>query len=259
LTDTKEKGTYLCRNCGVPLFKDTSKFLSGCGWPSFDEEIPGSVERMPDKDGRRTEIVCCNCKGHLGHVFHGEGLTKKNTRHCVNSASIDFVPFTDVKSTDEVILAAGCFWGVEHLLKKLPGVLLTEIGYSGGQTPNPTYKEVCSKNTGHLEVVRVIFETEKLNLEKLLKYFLEIHDPYQKDGQGPDIGEQYLSAIFYYNDEQKKEAEKLLGILSSKGKQVATTVQPAKPFYIGEEYHQNYYEKKGSQPYCHKHVKRFDN
>ncbi|MBX9599102.1 MAG: bifunctional methionine sulfoxide reductase B/A protein [Burkholderiales bacterium] len=256
-TDNEQMGTYLCRNCGLALFRASSKFHSACGWPSFDGEIDGAVKSLPDADGRRTEIICSRCAGHLGHVFHGEQFTAKNTRHCVNSASLDFVTNTQVVDSEEIILAAGCFWGVEYYLQKLPGVLLTQVGYCGGHKLNPTYQEVCTKTTGHLEVVRVIFDPTRINLEQILKCFFEIHDPEQQDGQGPDIGNQYLSAIFYYNEEQKAVAETLIAELIKLGYQPATKLLAMAPFWIGEEYHRDYYDNKGTLPYCHGHTKRF--
>jgi peptide methionine sulfoxide reductase msrA/msrB len=251
------KGTYLCRQCGHALFRSDAKFISSCGWPSFDDEIEGRIKRLADPDGRRTEIRCQRCDGHMGHVFHGESYTETNQRHCVNSRSIDFVPDTEVDDTEEAIFAGGCFWGVEQLFKNLPGVLLTEVGYSGGTKDNPTYEEVCQGNTGHLEAIRVVYDSKKISYENITKYFLEIHDPTQPDGQGPDIGSQYLSAIYYHDEAQQQTAEKLLQVLRDKGLNVATQVQPVSVFWPAENYHQNYYEKTGKTPYCHIYKKRF--
>lgn len=256
-TETEIEGSYLCRNCGRALFRATNKFQSSCGWPSFDAEIEGSVEQIPDADAQRTEIICSNCLGHLGHVFHGEQYTTLNTRHCVNSAALDFVADTNVFETEEVILAAGCFWGVEYYLQRLDGVILTQVGYCGGQLKNPNYKEVCSQTTGHLEVVRVVFDRKKIDLETVLKRFFEIHDPEQTDGQGPDLGKQYLSAVFYYSNEQKHIAEQVINLLSAKGYKIATQIRPMEVFWIAEDYHHDYYNHKGSLPYCHGYTKRF--
>lgn len=255
--DFDQPGTYLCRQCGLALFRAQSKFHSGCGWPSFDAEIPGKVERKPDEDGQRTEILCKRCHAHLGHVFKGEGLTAKNTRHCVNSLSLDFVPDLTVEDTEEAIFAAGCFWGVEYYFKKLPGVLKTEVGYTGGHTDSPNYKKVCFGITGHFEAIRVLYDPKKINYEQVAKYFFEIHNPTQKDGQGPDLGRQYLSAAFYYDENQKQIIQKLIKELEQNGYHVATQVVPVSPFWPAEENHQNYYEKTNKEPYCHRHVKRF--
>ncbi len=256
----KAEGTYICRNCNTPLYRSVDKFDSGCGWPSFDDELPGAVKRLPDADGRRTEILCATCGGHLGHVFKGEKMTAKNTRHCVNSLSIRFVPEGELLPEPKVgraIFAGGCFWGVEYFMKQNPGVIRVTSGYTGGHTERPTYKEVCSKNTGHAEAVEVVFDPEKTDFEALAKLFFETHDPTQVNRQGPDIGTQYRSEIFYLNAEQKRIAEKLISELTDRGFDIATKVTEAGIFWPAEDYHQNYYENKGSKPYCHAYVKRF--
>jgi peptide methionine sulfoxide reductase msrA/msrB len=250
-------GTYLCRQCGLALFRSPSKFHSGCGWPSFDAEIPGNVNRETDADGRRTEILCARCSAHLGHVFHGENFTGKNTRHCVNSLSLDFVADSNIKDTAEAIFAAGCFWGVEHYFKKLSGVIKTEVGYCGGYSRQPSYEDVCTGNTGLFEAIRVIYDPEKINYEALAKYFFEIYDPTQTNGQGPDHGEQYLSVIFYYDAAQQNTAQALIKELENKNLRIATRVLPVSTFWRAEHYHQDYYAKTGKQPYCHHYVKRF--
>ncbi len=252
-----EKGTYICKQCNAPLYLSQDKFDSQCGWPSFDDEIPGAVKRQTDADGRRTEITCANCGAHLGHVFSGEGFTEKNIRHCVNSISMNFVPAIQQANTEIAYFAGGCFWGTEYYLHKVNGVISTTVGYMGGDTDNPTYQQVCAGNTGHVETVQVEFDPAIISFKELAKLFFEIHDPTQTDGQGPDIGEQYLSVIFYSNDEQKAVSEKLIKILQDKGYRVATTLQKADKFWDAEDYHQDYYQQNGKQPYCHIYTKRF--
>lgn len=252
--DFKEVGTYICKRCDAPLYRSEDKFNSGCGWPSFDDEIEGAVTRTLDADGHRVEITCTKCGAHLGHVFEGEGFTDKDTRHCVNSISMQFVP---ASVTEIAIFAGGCFWGVEHLLQQQDGVISVESGYTGGTTENPTYQDVLSHTTGHAEAVRVLYDPTKVDYETLAKLFFEIHDPTQVDGQGPDIGDQYRSEIFYNSPEQREVAERLIETLKSKGYDVATKLTEATTFYPAEDYHQDYYRTKGTQPYCHARVRRF--
>lgn len=257
LLNNKQAGTYVCKRCNAPLYRSSDKFESHCGWPSFDDEIKGAVKRVPDADGRRTEIVCANCGAHLGHVFLGEGFTPKNTRHCVNSISMKFVPEVD-KNIKKAYFASGCFWGTEYYFMKAKGVVHTAVGYMGGHVDHPTYQQVCQKNTGHLETAEIDYDPTKTSYEELVKLFFETHDFTQTNGQGPDIGPQYLSCIFYSNDEEKAIAEKYINILKLKGYKVATMIKPSSTFWKAEGYHQQYYEVKGDRPYCHKYTKIFD-
>ncbi len=252
----KEEGTYLCKRCETPLYKSSGKFDSDCGWPSFDDEIDGAVKRIPDKDGIRTEIVCANCNAHLGHVFLGEGYTPKNIRHCVNSISLTFVP-AKKKKTETAIFASGCFWGTQYHFSKKEGVISTKVGYTGGTVENVSYEEVCTGTTGHAEAVKVVFDPSIVSYKELTKLYFETHDPTQVDRQGPDIGTQYRTEIFYTGQEQKKVAEELISILKNKGMDVVTKVTKAGKFWEAEKYHQNYYKKKGGTPYCHIYKKLF--
>ncbi len=257
-TNYKEKGTYICKKCGAALYYSTDKFNSDCGWPSFDSEIKGAVKRIPDPDGLRTEIICANCGAHLGHVFIGEELTPKNVRNCVNSVSLDFVPSIMPEGRyGTAIFAGGCFWGVDYYMKQEQGVISVTSGYTGGHVKNPSYQQVCTGTTGHAEAVKIIYDPQKTSYEKLVRLFLDIHDPTQIGGQGPDIGDQYRSVIFYMNDDQKKIAGNDIGILKSKGYNVVTELVKASEFYDAEQYHQDYYFKNGKTPYCHKFVQRF--
>jgi peptide methionine sulfoxide reductase msrA/msrB len=282
--DHHAAGTYACRRCGTPLFSSDAKFDSGSGWPSFDQALPGAVREVPDADGSRTEVVCARCGGHLGHVFRGEGFTARQTRHCVNSLSLDFQQASDDKAVAtgpavapgatasagtcapttnaapakaEAFFAGGCFWGVEYWFEKMDGVLSAESGYMGGQVERPTYRQVCTGTTGHIETVRVVHDPSRVSFEALARRFFEIHDPTQVDRQGPDIGVQYRSVVFYADAAQREVAERLMRALVARGYEVATRLEPAATFWPAEGYHQDYYEHKGSEPYCHMPVDRF--
>lgn len=262
-------GTYLCRQCGVALYRSADKFDSGCGWPAFDDALPGMVRRLPDADGRRVEIQCSHCGAHLGHVFEGERLTAKNTRYCVNSVSMSFAPagsekeklglalYEKVKGTGVAVLAGGCFWGVEDGMSRLPGVVDVRSGYTGGHLDRPSYEDVCRGNTGHAEAVLVRFDPQKISYEAIVRRFFEIHDPTELNRQGPDVGTQYRSAIFWLDEDQKATAQKLMDELRSLGYHVVTTLEPAGPFYEAEAWHQDFAARTGRGA-CHLPVPRFD-
>lgn len=158
---------------------------------------------------------------------------------------------------ERAIFASGCFWGTEFYFQKAPGVISTTVGYIGGHVTNPTYREVCTGTTGHAEATEVFYDPSKTDFETLARLFFETHDPSQLNRQGPDIGTQYRSAVFYLNDDQKKITEKLIGLLEEKGLKIATEVTIATEFYTAENYHQDYYKNNGSTPYCHFFTRRF--
>lgn len=160
-------------------------------------------------------------------------------------------------TTEKAIFASGCFWGTEFYFQKVDGVISTAPGYIGGDKENPTYREVCTGRTGHAEAVEVIYDPSKTSYRELAKLFFETHDPGQVNRQGPDIGTQYRTEIFYLDDDQKKIAEELIATLKEKNFQVVTKVTPATTFYKAEDYHHQYYTKGGGNPYCHRYIKKF--
>ena len=242
-----EAGLFVCRACGNHLYDSSSKFDAGCGWPAFDKVKEGAIKKTSDFDlgYERTEITCAKCDGHLGHVFVGEKLTPENTRHCVNSISIRFIADDKLK---KATFAAGCFWGVEELFRSLKGVYSTDVGYIGGDTKNPTYKEVCYENTNHAEAVEILYDPKQIAYEELIQLFWENHNPTTLNRQGPDVGTQYRSAVFYHDDNQKEIAIKTMNELDSSGKfkePIVTQIVPSEKFYRAEEYHQEYLYKRG--------------
>ncbi len=164
---------------------------------------------------------------------------------------------TNEKNVETAYLAGGCFWGVAYYLEQVPGVLEVTAGYMGGHTDHPTYEAVCRGTTGHLETVEVRYDPSRVSYETILRTFFEIHDPTQEDGQGPDIGEQYRSAVFTTSAAQKRVANKLIGLLKANGYPVVTEVRPATRFWPAEDYHQDYYRRTGKRPYCHVRIPRF--
>ena len=252
--ENKAAGIYTCRQCGAGLYRSEDKFDSGCGWPSFDDEIKGAVKRTTDADGHRIEITCIRCDGHLGHVFTGERLTPKDTRHCVNSVSMDFVPKDRIK---RAIFAGGRFWNVEYQFQKFKGVLTVTSGYTGGTLEHPTYKKVSNGEGGHAEAVEVLYDSKATDYEALAKLFFEIHDPTQVNRQGADQGEQYRSAVFYLDDDQKKTVEKLAEQLKQSGLKLATQIVPAATFWPAEDDQQNHYRALGTKPEDSVRAKRF--
>lgn len=238
-----EHGVYLCKRCNNPLFRSEDKFHSGSGWPSYDDSIFNSVDEIPD--GSRTEIVCSNCGGHLGHIFRGEGYTERDARYCVNSASLNFIPSVQDEETpypnyQRAIFALGCFWGAEYSLKQPDGVIATSVGYTGGTTDFPTYESVSSHTTGHAEAVEVIFDQNILTYEDLVRHFFDSHDPTNTIRQGENNDGQYRSAIFYVNTDQKDIAELVKSDFQGSGSDVLTQIDQAGDFWQAEDYHQDY-------------------
>ncbi|GGP83369.1 bifunctional methionine sulfoxide reductase B/A protein [Shewanella ulleungensis] len=267
--DHDAHGVYCCKKCFAPLYKSEHKFNAHCGWPAFDDEIAGAVKRTPDADGRRVEITCDQCGGHLGHVFEGELLTDKNVRHCVNSVSMVFKSIDELNMSDsapnqiqKATFGAGCFWCVEAIFAQLEGVISVKSGYCGGDAKEANYHAVCSGRTGHAEVVHIEFDPAVIHFETLLSVLFESHNPTTLNQQGNDKGPQYRSVIFAHNSEQVDLANAYIKQLTAQGiwpNPIVTQISAFDTFYPAENYHDDYFAKHGEQPYCQLVVKpKFD-
>jgi len=274
--DNHKPGIYVDVVSGEPLFSSLDKFDSGTGWPSFTQPLKGTqvVEKKDSALGMvRTEVRSKIADSHLGHVFD-DGPGEKGLRYCINSASLKFIPveemdqagygqylepfvkagFTKAVTHETAILAGGCFWGMEEIIRKIPGVIKTTVGYSGGTTANPTYEEVCTGITGHAESIQVVFDPARLTYEGLLDYFFRMHDPTTPNRQHNDRGTQYRSAIFYTSEEQKQSAQRVKQRWDKSGKfsqPIVTEITAATKFYSAEDYHQKYLVKNPGGYTCH--------
>jgi peptide methionine sulfoxide reductase msrA/msrB len=275
--DNHKPGIYVDVVSGEPLFSSLDKFDSGTGWPSFTQPVKGTdiVEKKDVAYGMvRTEVRSKMADSHLGHVFDDGPGDKGGLRYCINSASLKFIPVEEMDQAgygrylepfvkaglikaaqhETAILAGGCFWGMEEIIRKIPGVLKTTVGYTGGTTANPTYEDVCTGETGHAEAIQVEFDSTKLSYEALLDYFFRMHDPTTLNRQHNDVGTQYRSAIFYTSEAQKKTAEIVTAKWDKSGKfkrPITTQIAAATKFYSAEEYHQKYLVKNPGGYTCH--------
>jgi peptide methionine sulfoxide reductase msrA/msrB len=262
-------GIYVDIVSGQPLFSSKDKFNSECGWPSFSKPLaPAALLEKPDYSHgmNRVEVRSSSADSHLGHLFNDGPAESGGLRYCINSASLRFVPVDaleqeglgqylalfdkNAKPSELATLAGGCFWGMQELLRKLPGVTSSQVGYTGGRVENATYEN----HEGHAEAVEVKFDPSVTNYEDVLRFFFRIHDPTTLYRQGNDIGASYRSAIFYHSLEQKQSAEKIIAEVNVSGKwlrPVVTEVTQAGTFWRAEDYHQDYLVKHPNGYTCH--------
>src|SRR5712691_11260103 len=291
-SDNKKAGIYVDVISGEPLFSSLDKYDSDTGWPSFTRSLEaGNVTTREDRTlwMTRTEVRSRHADSHLGHVFPNDPKPT-GLRYCMNSAALHFVPAEklaeegygdylplfgkekpaapagdprrreasggrpDSGKRQVALLAGGCFWGLEEILRGIPGVVKTEVGYAGGTTRDVNYEEVSTGTTGHAEAVRIVFDPERLSYDELLGYFFRMHDPTTPNRQGNDVGTQYRSAIFYTSEEQRRTAEAVKARIDASGKwsrPIVTQIVPAGEFWTAEEYHQDYLQKHPDGYTCH--------
>ena len=269
--DEHRDGVYVDVVSGKPLFSSKDKFDSGCGWPSFTKPLAGEdvVEKRDMSVGMvRTEVRSKKVDSHLGHVFEDGPKDRGGLRYCINSASLRFVPMEDLEKEglgsflplfgktapapkEEIAtLAGGCFWGMEDLIRKQPGVVAIEVGYTGGTIAHATYEH----HEGHAEAVQIRFDPTKTSFETLLRFFFRMHDPTTLNRQGNDMGSSYRSAIFYHSDAQRQTAERVKAEVDASGKwkqPIVTEITQAGPWWKAEDYHQDYLEKHPGGYTCH--------
>ena len=276
----KEEGIYVDVISGKPLFSSLDKFDSGTGWPSFSKPIDASeiVQKVDSSHGMtRTEVRSDSADSHLGHIFNDGPPETGGVRYCINSAALRFVAkenldkegygeylhlFQTVETTplaasgtlQEAVLAGGCFWGVEELIRVQEGVKDVKVGYTGGTVKDPTYKDITTGKSGHAESVHVTYDPSVISYEALLKFFFTIHDPTTLNQQGNDRGTQYRSAIFVNNDDERQIAKNVIDAANASNNwrnPIVTEIRDAGVFYDAEEYHQDYLQKNPNGYTCH--------